>query len=262
MKYVTPREGANAPQTRSFLKFYWFLFYAAVLFAAPLTDAMANGGPSVRPVAPMTIAKEDGAVTKSPLTIFSDPDGDTLSYSVGSSVTSVATVSVSYKTTTIFGFQIRLPDNIVITPVAKGKTKITITASDPSGRWARVAFSVTVTESDPAPPAPLITNSKPTGSLSDVTLKLRGGAQTINLSNSISDSDGDALTFSASSSATNYVTASVSSSTLTITPVVKGGSSTITVTANDGTESTNVSIHGYGETIAGRRDRFPMLPLP
>ena len=45
MKFVVPREGANAPQTRAFPKLYWF-FCLLVLFAALLTDAMANSGPS------------------------------------------------------------------------------------------------------------------------------------------------------------------------------------------------------------------------
>ena len=229
MKFVPPREGANAPQTQSFLKLYWFVFYAAVFFAAPLAESMANTGPSVRPVQAMSITKSGGAVTKDPSGIFSDADGDTLSYSVQSSKTSVATVSVSYKTRTFFGVQIQVPDKIVITPVAPGKTTITITATDPSGRWARVAFSVTVL------------NTAPTGSLSDVTLTLAGGAQTVDLASSFSDADGDTLSFTASSSHTIYATASVSGSTLTITPVARGASD-ISVTANDGTTTTTVSF--------------------
>ena len=102
MKFVVPREGANAPQTRSFPKLYW-LFCLLVFFVAPLTDAMANTGPSVRPVAAMTIKKKDGAVKKSVSSIFSDADGDTLSYSVESSNTSVVTGGVSYKTINFFG---------------------------------------------------------------------------------------------------------------------------------------------------------------
>ena len=210
MKSVAPREGANAPHTRSFLKLYLFFCYAAVLFAAPLADSLANTGPSVRPVQAMSIKKSGGAVTKDPSGIFSDADGDTLSYSVQSSKTSVATVSVSYKTLTFFGVQIQVPDKIVITPVAVGKTKITITGTDPHGRWAKVSFSVTVTNSAPV-----------ASEISDVTLTVAGGAQSVNLSSYFSDPDGDALTFSAHPADTN-VTASVSGSTLTLTPVAKG----------------------------------------
>ena len=230
MNVVISRKGTNiAPNT--FFSGFVLVFSLLVLFAAPLTDAIANKGPSVSPVAAMTIKKKDGAVTKSISSIFSDPDGDTLSFSVVSSNTSVVTGGVSYKTINFFGAQIQVPDKFVITPVAAGKGKITITGTDPHGRWARVAFSVTVT-----------VNNVPAGSISDVSLTVAGGAQTVDLSSSISDADGDTLTFSASSSNTSYVTVSVSGSTLTITPVVKGGNSTITVTANDGTASTNVSF--------------------
>ena len=229
MKFVVPREGANAPQTRSFLKLYWFSCLL-LLFAAPLTDAMANSGPSVSPVAAMTIKKENGAVTKSPSGIFSDPDGDTLSYSVESSNTSVVTGSVSYKTINFFGAQIQVPDKIVITPVAAGKGKITITGTDPHGRWARVAFSVTVTE-----------NKAPTGSLSDMTLTVAGGAQTIDLSSSFSDADGDTLSFTMAHLAQEGLSASLSGSTLTVTPssvtIAK-----ISVTASDGKASTTASF--------------------
>ena len=228
MKFVVPRDGANAPQTRTFPKLYWF-FFLLVLFAAPLTDAMANRGPSTSPVSAMTISKGGGTVTKSLTSIFSDPDGDTLSYSVESSDTSVATAGLRFSTVKVGDITFFVTDKIGITPKAPGKTKITITATDPHGRWARTAFSVTVT------------NSAPTGSLSRVNLTVAGGAQTVDLSSSFSDPDGDTLSFTASSSHTMYATVSVSGSTLTITPVAEGASD-ISVTANDGTTSTTVSF--------------------
>ena len=228
MKFVVPRDGANAPQTRTFPKLYWF-FFLLVLFAAPLTDAMANRGPSTSPVSAMTISKSDGTVTKSLTSIFSDPDGDTLSYSVESSDTSVATAGLRFSTVRVGDITFFVTDKIGITPKGKGKTKITITATDPGGRWAKTAFGVTVT------------NSAPTGSLSRVNLTVAGGAQTVDLSSSFSDPDGDTLSFTASSSHTMYATVSVSGSTLTITPVAEGASD-ISVTANDGTTSTTASF--------------------
>ena len=191
---------------------------------------MANTGPTVRPVQAMSITKSGGTVTKDPSSIFSDPDGDTLSYSLESSKTSVATIGLGLKLVFPSGggppTRVRVFN---ITPVAPGKTTITITATDPSGRWAKVAFSVTVL------------NTAPTGSLSNVTLTVAGGAQTVDLASSFSDADGDTLSFTASSSHTMYATASVSSSTLTITPVARGASD-ISVTANDGTTTTTVSF--------------------
>lgn len=57
---------------------------------------------------------------------------------------------------------------------------------------------------------------------------------TVDLSTVFSDADGDALTYSASSSNTALVTASVSGSTLTVTEQTGTGGATITVSANDG----------------------------
>ena len=62
---------------------------------------------------------------------FSDPDGDTLTYTASSSRTSVATASVSGSTVTING-------------VAAGSATIRITATDPGGLSATQTFSVSV----------------------------------------------------------------------------------------------------------------------
>ena len=228
MNVVISRKGTNIAPNTLFSGFI-LVFSLLVLFAAPLTDAIANKGPSVSPVAAMTIKKKDGTVTKSLTSIFSDPDGDTLSYSVESSDTSVATVGLRFTRVTVGDITFFVTDKIGITPKAPGKAKITITATDPHGRWARVAFSVTVT------------NTAPTGSISRVNLTVAGGAQTVDLSSSFSDPDRDKLSFTASSSHTMYATVSVSGSTLTITPVARGASD-ISVTANDGTASTTVTF--------------------
>ena len=310
MKSILPIEGANAPQTRTFNKFYWFLYYAAILFATPLTDSMANSRPTgslsdvtltvaggaqtinvlnsfsdpdgdtlyvgeafsnypeyvtvsvsgskltLTPVAKggsstIRVGVNDGKLalvasftatvnnsapwatgathsilfpadsthsTKVNYNYFSDPDGDTMTFTASSSDTSIVTVSVSGSTLNLTG-------------VAEGSTTVSITASDGS-LSATKSISVTVRPSE---------NNAPTGSLSNVTFSQGDSARTISLSNSITDPDGDTLTFTASSSNTGYVTVSVSVSTLTITPVAVGAS-TITVTANDGKTSTNVSF--------------------
>ena len=207
MKFIAPREGANAPRTRSFLKLYWLFYLLAVPFAVPLTDSMANSRPTGS-LSDVTLTVAGGAQTINLLNSFSDPDGDTLTFSAGSSNTNVVTASVSGSTLTL-------------TPVAKGTAKISVTADDGEVGWVPPKSTATVN------------NSRPQGSLSDVTLTVGGGAQTINLLNSFSDPDGDSLTFSGGSSNTNVVTASVSGSTLTLTPVAVG-SATISITADDG----------------------------
>ena len=218
MKFIAPREGANAPRTRSFLKLYWF-FYLVVLFAAPQMDAMAvNYPPRANAVDPLSIKLQNGAVTKNVGPMFDDANGESLRITAwSSSNTSVATVSMSHQ-------------GAIITPVAVGTATVSITATDQGGLTATATISVTVYD-----------NLAPTGSLSDVALTTGGSASTVDLSSSFSDPDGDTLTFTASSSHTMYVTVSVSGSTLSLTPVA-WGSSDISVTANDGKTSTTVKF--------------------
>ena len=147
--------------------------------------------------------------------VFSDPDGDPLTYSASSNATSIATASISGNTLTV-------------TPVAVGSTTITVTANDNRGGTQSTTFAVTVISSNRAP---VVTNA-----IANQTLAVGVSTFTRNLNASprvFTDPDGDALTYSANSSANNIATASVSGSTLTVTRV-SGGSATITVTANDG----------------------------
>ena len=85
-----------------------------------------------------------------------------------------------------------------------------------------------------------------TGSLDDITLTEGFESVTVDLSNVFTDSDEDELQYSASSNATNVVTANVSGNTLTIEEG-STGTADITVTANDGNggsadDSFNVTV--------------------
>ena len=216
MKNIVPREGANAPHTRSFPRLYWF-FYLLVLLTAPITNSIAevhNSAPQGS-LSNVTLTVAGGAKTVNLSSSFSDPDNDDLTYSASSSNTSYVTVGVSSSTLTV-------------TPVAKGSSTVTVTANDGT-LSTHVTFTATVN------------NSPPAGSISDVTLTVGGGAKTVNLSSSISDADGDTITFSATSLITRYVSTSVSGSTLTLTPK-SVGSSSIIVTVSDGTASTYVTF--------------------
>ncbi|WP_348625065.1 S-layer homology domain-containing protein [Paenibacillus peoriae] len=79
-----------------------------------------------------------------------------------------------------------------------------------------------------------VTNHAPgvTTGFTDITLNAADEPKEINLANSFADADGDTLTYTAKSSATNVATVSVNGSQLTLTPV-NAGTATITVTAND-----------------------------
>ncbi len=150
-------------------------------------------------------------------TYFSDPEGETLTYTATSSNTNIATVSIS-------------PTNVLtVTAVAAGTATITIIARDPGNLTAEQQFSVTVTQSNQAPTT--------VGTIAAQTLTVGGPAATVDVSSNFTDADGDTLTYTASSSDTAVATVSVSDSTVTITPVA-AGTATITVTATDPNSAT------------------------
>jgi len=247
-----------------------------------------------------------------PPVVFSDPDGDVLTYSANSSDTTKAKATISGSTLTV-------------APVAVGSATITITANDGNGGTAATMFTATINGSAPVATTGAATNvsatsatlngtvnpnglstavkfqygtttsygneiaatpssvsgtnavsinAQLTGLSSNTTYHYRvvaansadttngadqlfttsnrppvvanaisnqnltiGGAAYVRNLNALpivfNDPDGDALTYTANSSATNIATANVSGSTLTVTPIA-AGSATIIVTANDG----------------------------
>ena len=171
-----------------------------------------NNPPSPKPEInklPDQFIKVGGTATLNLADYFTDPDGDTLTYTATSADTSKATVSVSSTTLTI-------------TAVAEGTTTVTARATDPGEQWSKLDSSVTVRAS----------NSAPTGIIiPDQTVNANQTA-TINLASYFSDPDNDALTYAASSSDTAKATASVSGATLTVQSIA-AGTATISLTATD-----------------------------
>ena len=158
-------------------------------------------------------------------TYFTDPDGDTLTYTAASSDTTIATVSVSSTTVTASR----------VTAALSGQVTITVTATDPGGLSATRTFTVTV--------EPLKSNRAPTavGTIPDQTVVIGGASVTLTLSNYFSDPDSDTLTYTASISDEQpvlpepLVKMGVSNTlqTLSITAKQAAGSGTITVKATD-----------------------------
>lgn len=141
---------------------------------------------------------------------FRDPDGGALTYTAATSAPSVVSASVSGSTLTMVG-------------VADGTATVTVTARDPDGLTAAQSFGVTVETPNRAPEA--------VGTIPDRTV-VAGRTTTLDVASYFRDPDGDALTYTPSSSNADVATATASGSAVTVGGVA-AGEATITVTARD-----------------------------
>ena len=169
-----------------------------------------NRDPETVGTIPDQTVEVDETVTVDLSPYFEDPDGDPLIYTAASSNSGVARGSVSGSTLTV-------------SAVAPGTATLTVTARDNDGASAVQRFKVTVPQPNRAP--------RRVGTIPAQTLA-PGRTGTINASQYFSDPDGDALSYTATSSNLSAARTSVSGSTVTITAVATG-SATITVTARD-----------------------------
>ena len=151
-------------------------------------------------------AGETAAVDMSPY--FSDPDGDKLSYTAASSNAGVVVAEVS-------------GDSVVVTALARGVATVTVTARDPRGLAAQQRFQVTV-----ANRAPEAVGEIPAQAVS------AGETATVDVSPYFREPDGDALSYTASTSNAGVAGASVSGSSVVV-GALAGGMATVTVTARD-----------------------------
>ncbi len=155
--------------------------------------------------------------------VFTDEDGDVLTFNATSSDESVATVSINGSTLTY-------------TEVANGTTTITVTADDSNGGTETDDFTLTINNVNDAP---VLANA-----ISDQSENEGFTSNTVDLTNVFTDEDGDVLTFTATSSDESVATVSINGSTLTYTEV-ENGTTTITVTADDsngGTETDDFTL--------------------
>ncbi len=103
-------------------------------------DALPGGGTTNQPpratgsVPAQTLTVGGGSAAVNVARYFTDPDGDRLTHTAGSSRTGVVTASVSGSTVTL-------------TPVSAGTATVTVTARDPDGASATHAIAVTVRSS-------------------------------------------------------------------------------------------------------------------
>ena len=139
---------------------------------------------------------------------FRDPDGDPLTYTATSSNPEVATTTVAAAT-------------ITIRAVTSGVATITVSASDPEGGAARQTVQVIVPNREP----------QAVGTIPERTLSV-GETATVDVSSYFSDPDGDALSYTATSSNAGVAGVAVSGSSVVVTAFARGVV-TVTVTARD-----------------------------
>ncbi len=140
--------------------------------------------------------------------LFSDADGDVLSFEVRSSAPDVVAVEVSGHT-------------VQVVAVARGTATVTVTARDPEGRAAALRFEVTVPNKAPVT----------VGAIPDLELPV-DGSDLLAVSEFFADPDGDVLRYEATSSHPDVATVDISADTVTVTAFATG-TSTVTVTAWD-----------------------------
>ena len=139
---------------------------------------------------------------------FNDPNGDVLTFTATSSNPTVATASIS-------------GSNVTVAARAPGNASVTITAADPEGLQGQQSFQVMVPNRPP----------QPRGTISPLSVPI-GETGTVDASQYFIEPDGEALTYSATSSNPAVATVSVGGSTVTVTADAKG-TSNVTITATD-----------------------------
>ena len=139
---------------------------------------------------------------------FTDPDGDTLSFSAASSNADVAWAAVD-------------GDTLSVVAVGHGTAVVTVTASDPEGLSARQTLVVSVINRAP----------EPAGDIPGLEVAV-GESVAVDVSPYFTEPDGDSLSYAAATSNVDMATVSATGAVLTIEGVGRG-TATITVTASD-----------------------------
>lgn len=208
----------------------------AIVWQAPSAVGQDPGTPrAVGTIPAQTIAA--GESKSLDLTVyFTDPDGDAMAFAATVSDDATATVSVSGTVLSIAG-------------LAPGTAVVNVFASDPGGLSATQRTQVTVTAANRAPGA--------VATIPGIVLDT-GQWASVSVSSYFRDADGDALSYSATTSNATVATVAVSGDIVTITHEGRG-TATIDIVARDpGGLSARQSLE-----VSGRLDQVvPAEALP
>ena len=180
-------------------------------------DKSGGSGSNKRPRVVGTVGTQelepDDSRTLNAASYFDDPDDDPLTFSATTSDAGVVKTAVS-------------GNRITLDAVAEGTATVTVKAKDPEGLAASLDFDVEVAEGEEPNGAP-----KRVGRILDQSLE-EGDRMRVNVSSYFSDPDDDELAFSAASSDTAVVSATVSGREVTLSARTEG-SAAVTITAED-----------------------------
>ena len=193
----------------------------------------ANQPPTATTIPSQTI-KNGQTATVNLGSYFTDPEGETLTYTATASDTSIITVSLSSATLTI-------------STVAEGTTAIDVKATDPGGQFAFQTVNVSVTSSNNAPVAIQIP---------DKTVYVNQNF-TVALGSYFTDADSDPMTYTASSSTTYKATVSLSGATLTVNGI-EAGTASIRVTATDSRGDS--ATQSFSVTVSNAPSQADVVP--
>ena len=205
----------------------------------------ANQAPEIKASIPNRTLKFDTTTTIDMSNYFSDPDGDTLTYTYAIS-NSGSDVTCSF-----------VGSKLTISPGSTaGTATITVTATD--------TYNASVTQSFTVTAEPYYT-PEPVGTIPDKTLKVGStgggipGSLLLDMSLQFTHRDNDTMTYSATLSDTSIGTVSWAGSFLRITNVA-AGSATVTVTATDSRSAT--ATQTFSLTVLPNSAPTPVGSIP
>ena len=201
-----------------------------------LTVTAQNDAPTI--IAVDQVTSEDTALVVDISTWGADVDGDSLTYSVTTCATNI-TCSIS-------------GNNLTLTPATNhnGAThSVTIEVADGNGSTASSSFNLNVSAQNDAPALTAIDQT--TNEDSAIVVDISGWG---------SDGDGDALSYSVTTCASN-ITCAITGSNLTLTPASNhnGATHSITIQVSDGNGGTSSDSFNLTVTAVNDAPQFTVL---